>query len=185
VPVLPIRTLGDPVLGKKTQLVDPLDPSLKALVDDMFETMIVARGVGLAAPQVGLSLRLAVINVTGGEDRSADLVLINPQILELTGEVEEEEGCLSVPEPDEHETPLRGKARRAVFCRARAQALDGSWFEVAGDGTLGKALQHEIDHLEGRLFIERLTFTSKALLSGKLKALRREYEQAHKARGRA
>jgi peptide deformylase len=180
-PLMPIRVYGDPVLSQKAKPVDPADPALPGLVKSMLETMVAARGVGLAANQVGLALAVVVINTSGGEDPAADLVLLNPQVLELSGEVEEEEGCLSLPDPaSEDDSPIRAKARRASFCRAKAQGLDGKWFEVAGDGTLGKALQHEIDHLNGILFIDRVSLARKALLSGKLKALKRR-SQGNKA----
>jgi len=179
--LMPIRIYGDPVLSRKAKPVDPVDPELPGLVKSMLETMVAARGVGLAANQVGLARALVVINTTGGEDPSADLVLLNPQILELQGEVEELEGCLSLPDPaSEADTPIQAKTRRAAFCRAKAQGLDGKWFEVAGDGMLGKALQHEIDHLNGILFVDRVSLAQRALLSGKLKALKKR-SQGNKA----
>lgn len=172
--ILPIRIYGDPVLNQKALTVDPAEPGLKQLVADMFETMIDGAGVGLAANQVGVLKRVVTINTSGGEDRAQDLVLLNPEIVELSGEIEEEEGCLSVPAGPDGEGILRAKVKRAVFARVRAQGLDGAWFEVAGDGTLGKALQHEIDHLNGTLFIDRLSLARRALVSGKLKAIKAE-----------
>jgi peptide deformylase len=172
--LLPIRKYGDPVLKKKASPVDPRDPSLKALVRDMQETMYHAAGVGLAANQVGVLKQVAIIDLTGGEKPESLVVLLNPEVLEREGEVEEEEGCLSIPD-------LRAPAKRASFCRVRAQGLDGKVFEISGDGLLGKALQHETDHLNGILFVERLGLASRALLSGKLKALKKETESALKA----
>lgn len=164
-PLLPIVKYPDPILRQKTALVDPGEPGLAALVEDMFLTMYAANGVGLAANQVGLAKRLTVIDCSGGEDPEQRLVLINPELLETRDEIEEEEGCLSFP-------GLRGTTRRALWARVRAVGLDGKPFEVTGDGLLGKALQHELDHLEGRLFIDRLGLTEKALMSGKLKTMR-------------
>jgi peptide deformylase len=172
--LLPIRRYGDPILKKKAAPVDPRDPSLKTLLRDMQETMYHAAGVGLAANQVGVLKQVAIIDVTGGEKPESLIVLLNPEVLEKDGEAEEEEGCLSIPD-------LRAPAKRASFCRVRAQGLDGKTFEVAGDGLLGKALQHETDHLNGILFVERLGLASRALLSGKLKTLKKETESALKA----
>jgi len=158
-----------PILRKKTALVDPKDPKLPKLVDEMFAAMYSAEGVGLAANQVGLDLRLTVIDCSAGEDPEAKLVLINPEIIELKGEVEEEEGCLSFP-------GIRAKAKRAEWARAKAQDLKGRHFEVAGDGLLGKALQHEIDHLEGKIFVDRLSLVQRALIAGRLKELKAEFK---------
>lgn len=164
---LKIVKYPDPILRKKTSPVDPADKSLKALCEAMFEVMYAAEGVGLAANQVGLDKRLVVIDCSGGEDPEARLILLNPQMLETSGSVEEEEGCLSFP-------MIRAKAKRSSFARVRAQNLAGKTFEVEGDGLLGKALQHELDHLDGKLFIDRIGLAQKALISGKLKALKAE-----------
>jgi peptide deformylase len=185
--VLPILKYGDPILNKKALPADPADPGLKDLVRDMAETMHAAHGVGLAGNQVGVLKRVVVIDTSGGDDPAALRVLLNPEVLELSGEVEEEEGCLSLPEPGSDEVPppcIREKTRRAAFCRAKAQGLDGAWYELAGDGLLGKALQHEIDHLNGILFVERVGLARKALLSGRLKALKREAQAEAAARSR-
>ncbi len=170
--LIPIVKYGDPRLKRKAQPVDPKDPSLKPLVRDMFETMYQSDGVGLAANQVGLLKQVVVIDV-GGREKPEPLVLLNPVIMETGGEVEEEEGCLSIPD-------IRAKALRAGFCRVKALDLEGRPLEVASDGLLGKALQHEVDHLNGVLFVDRLRMTSKALISGKLKALKKETERALK-----
>ena len=162
---LKIIKYPNPILRRKTSLVDCADKSLGALAEAMFELMYEAEGVGLAANQVGLDKRLAVIDCSAGEDPKARLVLLNPQMLELSGMVEEEEGCLSFPQ-------IRARAARAVYARVRAQDLNGRIFDVEGDGLLGKALQHELDHLDGKLFIDRIGLAQKALISGKLKALK-------------
>jgi peptide deformylase len=169
-PKLSIITYPDPILRTKTAPVDPKEPGLKRLIDDMFEAMYAAEGVGLAANQVGLNKRLAVIDCSGGEDPQAKLILLNPQMLAMEGEVEEEEGCLSFPK-------IRAKTRRGIFARVRAQGLDGKFFEVEGEGLLGKALQHELDHLDGKVFVDRISLAQKALISGKLKELRAEAKE--------
>ncbi len=177
-PILTIRQFPDPVLRQKAKDLDPLDPSLPALVKDMFETMAHAQGVGLAANQIGLAVRLAVIDCSGGEDPAARLVLINPVVLASTGDVQEEEGCLSF-------TGLRGIARRGERCRVRAFGLDGRAFEVESGGLLGKALQHETDHLNGRLFIDHLNLASRAAMEGKLKQMKKEAQAESRSKARA
>jgi peptide deformylase len=158
---------GQAVLRTKTSPVDPADPMLPALIEDMFETMYAADGVGLAANQVGVSLRLAVIDTSAGEDPEARLVLLNPQIISKAGEVYEEEGCLSVP-------GLRASVWRAQTAKIRAQNLKGEIFEMESGGLLGKAFQHETDHLDGKLFVDYLSLTQKAAFAGRLKQLKRE-----------
>lgn len=170
-PVLNIRRYPDPVLRQRALPVDPQDPSLPQLVADLFETMAEADGVGLAANQVGLAIRVAVIDTSGGEDPAARLVLLNPELLSVDGEVEEDEGCLSFP-------GLRATARRGERARVRATGMDGQPFEIEAGGLLGKALQHEIDHLNGRLFIDHLPLTQQALVSGKLKQMKKDAAKA-------
>ncbi|MGH7442712.1 MAG: peptide deformylase [bacterium] len=169
--ILPILLYPDPALRRKTRVVDPLHPSLAAVVDDLFETMYAADGVGLAANQVGLDIRLTVIDDSAGEDPRRRLVLINPKIVDESGDIEEDEGCLSFP-------GMRAKARRAVSARVQAVGLDGVAFEVESDGLLGKALQHEVGHLDGRLFIDYLSLGQKALLAGRLKQMKKEAVKA-------
>lgn len=169
--LLTLRLYPDPVLRKKCRDVDPKDPSLPGLVADMFETMLAEEGVGLSANQVGLPIRVAVIDTTCGKDPMARLVLINPKIVAEGGEVEEEEGCLSLP-------GLRAKALRAETCRVQALGLDGIPFEIESGGLLGKALQHEVGHLDGRLFVDYLPLGQKALLAGRLKQMRKEAAKA-------
>jgi peptide deformylase len=170
--ILPIRRYPDPVLRQKARPVDPKDPQLPALVADLFDSMYAAEGVGLAANQVGLAVRVAVIDTSAGEDPQARLVLINPEIVSTGGELlEEDEGCLSFP-------GLRAKARRGERAVVRATGLDGAPFELEAVGLLGKALQHEVDHLNGRLFIDHLPLGQQALVSGKLKQMKREAVKA-------
>jgi peptide deformylase len=148
-----IRTYPDPVLRTKTARVGAIDAALNRLIDDMIETMHAAPGVGLAANQVGVSLQLAVIDLSHVEDetrRHPLLVLINPEVLSLEGSVTDEEGCLSIPDYTE-------TVKRAAMVRVRALDRSGKTFELEARGLLAKALQHELDHLNGVLFIDRLS----------------------------
>jgi peptide deformylase len=165
--ILPIVKYGDPILRKKAKPVDPKDPALKKLAQDMKETMAKARGVGLAANQVGVLKQIAVVDLSGGEDNDSLLVLLNPVIVETRGEEECDEGCLSFPE-------IRGTIVRAAFCRVKAMSLDGEPLNIEGQGTQARILQHETDHLNGVLFVDRMRLASKTLVSGKLKELRQE-----------
>ncbi len=140
----PIRTFGDPVLRTRAEPVGEVTSALERLVDDMLETMYEAPGVGLAAPQIGVSKRLFVGDVGEGP-----LVMINPELVETSGEWTFDEGCLSVP-------GRFWSITRAGFARARGLDLDGNEIEYAGDELLGRLLQHEIDHLEGILLLRRL-----------------------------
>ena len=140
----------DPVLAKRGEPVTVFDKKLKTLVEEMFESMYAAQGIGLAAPQIGLSQRLTVIDISFKKDPEAKIVLINPEIVEREGWQLEEEGCLSLPE-------IRDKVKRAARVKVRAQDVDGNWFEIEGEELLARAFQHEIDHLDGVLFIDRLS----------------------------
>ena len=143
--LLPIRVLGDPVLRKQTKRVQEVTPELRQLVADMFETMHAAKGIGLAAPQVGRSERLTVIDIEGDQH-----VLFNPEILTRAGKVTWEEGCLSIPE-------VYANVERAQSVTVRAMNLEGETVEIAGSELLAVCIQHEIDHLEGKLFLDRLS----------------------------
>jgi peptide deformylase len=154
----------DPVLAKPGAPVTVFDDKLKTLVDEMFESMYAAQGIGLAAPQIGLSQRLTVIDVSFQKNPDEKVVLINPEIIEREGEQYEEEGCLSLPE-------IREKVKRAAKVKVRAQNTDGEWFEIEGEELLSRAFQHEIDHLDGVLFIDRLSRLKKDLLVRKIKKL--------------
>lgn len=148
-----IRTYPDPVLRTKTVRIDAINDSIRQLIEDLVETMHAAPGVGLAANQVGVSLQLAVIDLSHAEDetrRHPLVVLINPEILSMEGSVTEEEGCLSIPEYAE-------TVKRAARVKVRALDRSGKPFELEAQGLLAKALQHEIDHLNGLLFIDRLS----------------------------
>ena len=143
--IMPIRTLGDPVLKTPSSDVETFDASLLSLIEDMFETMYDAPGVGLAAPQVGLSLRLFVYD----DGQGAKGAMANPVIVEVTGELSEDEGCLSIPGVY-HQTP------RAAFVRIEGLDPYGKPLALDGEELLARIFQHETDHLNGVLFIDRL-----------------------------
>jgi peptide deformylase len=148
--IYPIVKYGQDVLEKPAAGVKEFGAPLEKLVEDMFETMYAANGVGLAAPQIGLSLRLCVIDVSSGQDPKARLVLVNPAIMSRDGEQLEEEGCLSLPD-------FRAKTARPAVTVARGLDIKGQPVEIKGEGLLARALSHEIDHLDGKLFICHLS----------------------------
>ncbi len=163
--IRPIRTFPDPVLRTKTARVEKIDGSLDRLRQDMIETMHAAPGVGLAANQVGVSLQLAVIDLSARENvekRHPLFVIINPEIVSSGGSVVEEEGCLSIPDYSE-------KVKRAAKVKVRAQDRTGKPFEIEAEGLLAKALQHEIDHLNGLLFVDRLSPLKKNIFKRRFK----------------
>lgn len=143
--LLDIHVLGSPILRQETERVETITSDLRRLVDDMFDTMHAAKGVGLAAPQVGRRERLAVVDAD-----DVRLVVINPEIILREGTVKGEEGCLSLPE-------IYADVQRSARVIVRAQDIDGKWYEVEGSELLGRCLQHEIDHLHGKLFTDRLS----------------------------
>jgi peptide deformylase len=143
--ILPIRTLGDPVLRQPAEMVTAFDRKLKQLSKDMIETMYDAPGVGLAGPQVGVSLRLFVFD----DGETGPLFMANPELLDGEGELVEDEGCLSIPGPY-HPT------KRFERIRCRGQDVKGNPFEMTGEGLLSRIFQHETDHLNGMLYIDRL-----------------------------
>jgi peptide deformylase len=146
VSILDIRVLGDPVLRKPTKAVTEVTDELRKLIADMFETMYAAEGIGLAAPQVGRTERLAVVDVEG-----AKYTLINPEIVSKTGEAEKaEEGCLSIPD-------IYADVERPPQVTIRALDENGKPYEASGSALLGRCFQHEIDHLDGKLFIDYLS----------------------------
>lgn len=148
--IYPIVKYGQAVLESIAEPVTEFNSDLAALVADMFETMYAANGVGLAAPQIGISRRLCVIDTTSGEDPEAKLVLINPVLVSVEGKQTQEEGCLSLPD-------FRAKTLRPLRATVRAQNSAGEEITVTGEGLLARALCHEIDHLNGKLFIHHLT----------------------------
>ena len=159
-----IVKFGDPVLEKPAAPVTVFDEELKKLVADMFESMYEAHGVGLAAPQIGISKRLAVIDVTFKEDPNAKLVLANPEIIHTEGQVTQNEGCLSVPE-------FREPVSRARKVTIRAQDMAGKWYEKTGEDLLARAFLHETDHLNGKLYISHLSALKRDLMKRKIRKL--------------
>ena len=157
---------GDPLLERTAGPVSEFNRDLARLAEDMFESMYAAQGVGLAAPQIGIGLRLAVVDMTSGEDRQAKLVLCNPTILHTEGKHSREEGCLSLPN-------FRAAVTRPEKAVVRAQNLKGEWFELAGEDLLARAFCHEIDHLNGRLFISHLSSLRRDLIKRKVRKLMR------------
>jgi peptide deformylase len=160
---------GDPILEKPTAPVKKFDAELEALTEDMFASMYAASGVGLAAPQIGKSMRLTVVDVTGGKNPEAKIVLANPEIIHAEGEVREEEGCLSIP-------GFRGYVMRPQFVTIRAQNAKGESFEIRGENLLARAFCHEIDHLNGILFLQHLSMLKRDLIRRKIKKLRKQGE---------
>jgi len=160
-----IKKFPDPVLRRKTAVVETIDSDLCRLIDDMVETMRAAPGVGLAANQVGVPFQVAVIDIGDHEEEGKKhplVVLINPEVLSQEGTVVAEEGCLSVPDFTE-------KVKRAARIKVRAKDRSGKTFELDADGLMAKALQHEIDHLNGILFIDRLSPIKKSIFRRRLK----------------
>jgi peptide deformylase len=151
--IYPIVKYGDMVLETEAKPVEKFGSELKKLVDDMFESMYAAQGVGLAAPQIGISLRLAVIDV-----------LANPQIIKVEGKQAGQEGCLSIPE-------FREQVTRGKKVTIKAQDVNGKWFEKTGEDLLARAFQHEIDHLHGKLYISHISGLKRDLMKRKIRKL--------------
>jgi len=154
----------DPVLSKPGEKVTVFDAKLKRLTEEMFDSMYAAQGIGLAAPQIAISKRITVIDVSFKKNPTDRIVLINPEIVSREGKQVEEEGCLSLPE-------IREKVSRAAKVKVKAQDVTGEWFEVEGEELLARAFQHEIDHLDGVLFIDRLSRLKRDLVIRKMKKL--------------
>jgi peptide deformylase len=165
--IYPIVKYGDPVLEKPAATIKTFDAELEELSEDMFASMYAANGVGLAAPQIGKSIRMTVIDVTSGKNPEAKIVLINPEIIHSEGEAREEEGCLSIP-------GFRGYVVRPQFVTVRAHNLKGEIFEIRGENILGRAFCHEIDHLNGILFLTHLSMLKRDLIRRKIKKLRKQ-----------
>ncbi len=163
--ILPILHYPDPRLRNKAAPVAKVDGKLRALIDDMFETMYQAPGIGLAAPQVDVALRVLVIDIS--EQRNAPLCLINPEILHMDGVEQTEEGCLSVP-------GIYEPVQRAKYIKVRALDRNGASFEMEADELLAVCIQHEIDHLDGKLFVDYLSELKRQRLRKKLEKVRRQ-----------
>ena len=149
--------------------VEDFSAELKRFVADMFETMYAAKGVGLAAPQVGESLRLFVMDCSGGEDAAQKLVLINPEILHVEGEQVGEEGCLSFP-------GIYSQIQRNMRAVVRAQNVVGEWFELDGTELTARCLLHETDHCDGIVFLDRMTILKREMAKRKIKRLQKTGE---------
>lgn len=165
--ILTIVKYPDPVLQQPGEPVTEFNAELRKLAADMFETMYAAQGIGLAAQQVGIAKRITVIDLSGGKDPEQKMVLVNPEIIEREGKQYEEEGCLSFPE-------IREKVQRALKVRVRAQDLDGKWFELEGEELLSRCFQHEIDHLDGMLFIFRISGLKRDMALRRIRKMQRE-----------
>jgi len=162
--IYPVVKYGNPVLEKRAETVTDFDESLRKLVEDMFESMYAAHGVGLAAPQIGISKRLAVIDVSFKEDPKAKLVLVNPEIIHSEGKQRGSEGCLSLPE-------FREEVTRPLRVTVRAQDATGKHFEASGEELLARALVHETDHLNGKLYISHISALKRDLMKRKIRKL--------------
>jgi peptide deformylase len=162
--IYPIVKYGDPVLETPAQTISDFDGELEKLAEDMFESMYAAHGVGLAAPQIGISKRIAVIDITFKEDPKAKLVLVNPEIIKRQGKQSGSEGCLSLPE-------FRETVSRAKIVTVRAQDLQGKWFETTGEDLLARALLHETEHLQGKLYITHISALKRDIMKRKIKKL--------------
>ena len=162
--IYPIVKLGSAVLEKPAETVTVFDHALRQLADEMFESMYAAHGVGLAAPQIGIAKRVAVIDVTFKEDPAQKIVLVNPEVIHVEGKQVGTEGCLSIPE-------FREKVARPKRVTVRAQDLAGKSFEVTGEDLLARAFMHETDHLVGKLFITHISALKRDLIRRKVRKL--------------
>ena len=168
--VYPIVKYGDPVLEREAEEVTDFGtPDLDQFLEDMFESMYAAKGVGLAAPQIGIGKKIAVIDVSNGANPTDKIVLINPNILRVEGKQVGEEGCLSIP-------GFREQVRRGRLVTARAQNAKGEAFEVTGEDLLARALLHETEHLHGRLYITHVSALKRDLIKRKIKKKQRAGE---------
>ncbi len=168
--IYPIVKYGNPVLEKRGEDITEFDtPELHKLVDDMFESMYAAKGVGLAAPQIGVGKRLAVIDISTGEDPKQKIVLINPEIVKTEGSHKSEEGCLSLP-------TFREQVTRPLKVTVRAQDAHGKEFEMTGDELLARAFLHETDHLNGKLYISHISALKRDLIRRKVRKLQKAGE---------
>lgn len=165
--VLPIRKYGDPILRRKATPVSKMDDYIRSLIGDMFDTIRGAKGVGLAAPQVGESISLIVVDISRVDRSAQPLVLVNPKVVEERGDRKWEEGCLSIPDVHEEIT-------RAEFVVVEGLDQEGSPLRVEGKGMLARALQHEIDHVNGVLIIDRVSPVRRHLLRARLRKLAKE-----------
>ena len=162
--IYPIVKYGNAVLEKAGEKVTVFDKELEKLIEDMFESMYEAHGVGLAAPQIGIARRIAVIDVTFKEDPNAKLVLINPEIIHSEGKHTQSEGCLSIPD-------FRENVTRPNKVTVRAQDVKGNFYEKTGEELLARAFLHETDHLNGKLYMSHLSGLKRDLMKRKIKKM--------------
>lgn len=168
--VYPIVKYGHPALEKKGEdVTDFNSPGLHKLVEDMFESMYTAKGVGLAAPQIGVGRRIAVIDIATGEDPSQKIVLINPEIIATEGSQKNEEGCLSIP-------TFREQVTRPNKVTVRAQDVTGKFFEMTAEELLARAFLHETDHLNGKLYINHISALKRDLIRRRIRKLQKAGE---------
>jgi len=163
--IYPIVKFGDPVLEREAETITEFDtPDLHKFIEDMFESMYAAKGVGLAAPQIGVSRKIAVIDTSNGQNPDDKLVLFNPQIIQTDGKQVGEEGCLSIP-------GFREQVRRGRVVTVRAQDIKGNTFEKTGEDLLARAFLHETDHLYGKLYISHISALKRDLIRRKVRKL--------------
>jgi peptide deformylase len=168
--IYPIVKYGNPVLETPAETVTEFDtPELHTLIADMFESMYAAHGLGLAAPQIGISKRISVIDKSDGQNQADKIVLINPEIVRVEGKQTSEEGCLSVPGFREHVS----RPKRVTI---RAQNAKGEWFEMTGEELLARAFLHETDHLNGKLYITHVSMLKRDLIRRKVRKLQKAGE---------
>jgi peptide deformylase len=168
--IYPIVKYGNPVLETPAEPVTEFDtPELDKLIEDMFASMYAANGMGLAAPQIGISKRVSVIDKSSGENPAEKIVLINPEIVRVEGKQTSEEGCLSVP-------GFREQVSRPKRVTIRAQNAKGEWFEMTGEELLARAFLHETDHLNGKLYITHVSMLKRDLIRRKVRKLQKAGE---------
>ncbi|MBU0700344.1 peptide deformylase [bacterium] len=160
--ILPIKLYGSPILRKKAKTLTEISEKDKDLIADMIDTMYTNCGVGLAAPQIGVSKRIIVVDVSTTENSTETMVIINPEIIKTRGEKMHEEGCLSIP-------GTKGGIKRSEKIKASGINIDGIEFEVEVDGLVSRVIQHEIDHLDGILFVDKLSEQERTGMKNKLK----------------
>ncbi|MBM3212156.1 peptide deformylase [Candidatus Poribacteria bacterium] len=165
-----IMKYGSKVLREVAQPVESITDEIKQIVDNMLEVMYKSDGVGLAAPQIGISKRIAVIDISPHEPSAKAIVLINPEILELEGQNEAEEGCLSVPD-------IRGIIKRSERIVVKALDLNGQEIRIEADGLLARAIQHELDHLNGKFFVDHLGRLKQQLIRKQLRKIESEVKE--------
>lgn len=171
--LMDIRVYGDPVLETRTEPVEKVDESIRKLVADMYETMKAAPGIGLAAPQVGVSKRLCLVDLSAGAEPDHLMVLINPEIISEEGYQKEEEGCLSFP-------GIFGHVERPLKAKVRYTDMEGNEKEIEGDDLLARALCHEIDHLDGVVFVNRMSPLKRRLVLKTIRKLQRDGQWEHR-----